>query len=389
SQKLPGFAFFNDTLRDLLRGSVFENTAPGYVTGAICSKDTLEACFMGVPLWAAQPCQCVNYVSCHDNNTLFDRVALAAPEAPLEVQIRMNNLAAAFTILAQGVPFFQAGEEMLRTKPGKKGGFEHNSYRSADKVNSLKWEDLDKPEYRYTMEYYRGLIAFRKVHPGLRLTTRDQVWKNVHPLRCDNDHAVAFRIDEGQQELFAIFNADTQEVTMPLPEGRWNVNIRNGQAGTEILETVRGSITVSPLTAAVLTRKKAVEVVAALIWEKDKFLICQRPENKARGMLWEFVGGKSEPGETLQQALVRECAEELAITVEVGAPFMQEYYEYPDILIHLTLFHCVISTGQPQALEHNALRWIHPNQTGDFEFCPADAVMIKEIKRVYEKRQPL
>ena len=389
SQKLPGFAFFNDTLRDLMRGSVFYNTTPGYVTGAVCSKDTLDACFMGVPLWAAQPSQCVNYVSCHDNNTLFDRIVLAAPEAPRQTQIRMNNLAAAFTMLSQGVPFLQAGEEMLRTKPGKKGGFEHNSFRSPDRVNALKWEDLDKEEYHAVSEFYRGLIAFRKAHPGLRLSTRDQVWKNVHPLPCDNAHTVAYHIDEGDRELYVIFNADTQEVTLPLPEGHWNVNIQDGQAGTETLECVKGSVTVSPISATVLTRKKAIEVVAALIWEKDKFLICQRPEDKARGMLWEFVGGKAEPGETLQQALVRECAEELAITVEVGAPFMQEYYEYPDILIHLTLFHCVISTGQPQALEHNALRWIHPSQAGDYEFCPADAVMIQKIKRVYEKRQPL
>ena len=389
SQKLPGFAFFNDTLRDLMRGSVFYNTTPGYVTGAICSKDTLDACFMGVPLWAAQPSQCVNYVSCHDNNSLFYRIVLAAPEAPRQAQIRMNNLAAAFTMLSQGVPFLQAGEEMLRTKPGKKGGFEHNSFLSPDRVNALKWEDLDKEEYHAVSEFYRGLIAFRKVHPGLRLSTRDQVWKNVHPLPCDNAHTVAYHIDEGDRELYVIFNADTQEVTLPLPEGHWNVNIQDGQAGTETLESVKGSVTVSPISATVLTRKKAIEVVAALIWEKDKFLICQRPEDKARGMLWEFVGGKAEPGETLQQALVRECAEELAITVEVGAPFMQEYYEYPDILIHLTLFHCVISTGQPQALEHNALRWIHPSQAGDYEFCPADAVMIQKIKRVYEKRQPL
>lgn len=389
SAKVPGFAFFSDTIRDLLRGSVFDSTAPGYVTGALCPKDTLEACFMGVPLWAAQPCQSVNYVSCHDNNTLFDRIALAAPEAPKEILIKMNNLAAAFTILSQGVPFMQAGEEMLRTKPGKKGGFDSNSYRSPDKVNSLKWEDLDKEEYRQTVEYYRGLIAFRKAHPGLRLTTREEVWKHVHPVPCENGHMVAFHIEDGAQELFAVFNADTQAVSLSLPEGHWHVNIRDGQAGTESLGSVAGSLSVSPLSAAVLSRKKAVEVVAALIWEKDKFLICQRPANKARGLLWEFVGGKVEPGETMQQALVRECAEELAVTVEVREQFMQVVHEYPDMLIRLTLFHCVIPEGFPQALEHTALCWIHPRQAGNYEFCPADTDMVKEIRRIYEKRQPL
>lgn len=388
SSKLPGFAFFSDTIRDLLRGSVFDNTAPGYVSGAVCSKDELEACFMGIPMWAAQPSQSVNYVSCHDNNTLFDRIALAAPEAPFDVLVKMNHLAAAFTILSQGIPFMQAGEELLRTKPGRKG-FDHNSFRSPDKVNSLKWETLDSEEYQNTLNYYKGLISFRKAHPALRYTTRDQVWKNVHPIKCGNEHTVAFRIDEGDQELFIIFNADTQSVSVSLPEGHWNVNISGDRAGTEVLSTVKGSISVPPISAAVLTRKKAVDVVAALIWEKDKFLICQRPANKTRGLLWEFVGGKVEPGETMQQALARECAEELAINVKVGSQFMQVIHDYPDMLIRLTLFHCVIPEGFPQALEHNALCWIHPSQTDEYEFCPADTDILKEIKRVYGDKKPL
>lgn len=389
SYKLPGFSFFSDTLRDLLRGSVFDSTAPGYVAGATCPKGMLEACFMGMPDWAAQPEQSVNYVSCHDNNTLFDRVALAAPEAPFDVQVRMNHLAAAFVMLSQGVPFLQAGEEMLRTKPRRKGGFEHNSYRSPDRVNSLKWDTLDRPEYRQSVEYYRGLIAFRKAHPGLRLAKRDQVFRQVHPVPCWNDHVVAFRIDEDTQELFVIFNADTQPVDIPLPGGRWDVTIQDCQAGTEALATVRGSVTAAPHCATVLTRRRPVEVVAALIWEKDKFLICQRPAGKSRELLWEFPGGKVEPGETLPQALARECAEELAITVDVGNAFTDRYFEYPDMLIHLTLFHCLISSGFPQALEHRDMRWIHPSQAEGIPFCPADEEIMAEIRKVYEKRQPL
>ena len=131
------------------------------------------------------------------------------------------------------------------------------------------------------------------------------------------------------------------------------------------------------------------EVVAALIRQGEQFMICQRPAYKARGLLWEFVGGKAEPGETLTQALIRECAEELAITVEVGEPFMEVLHDYPDMLIRLTLFHCTIPTGRPQALEHNDIRWIHPSQADDFAFCPADIDILKEIKRQYENRQPL
>ncbi len=389
SPKVPGFAFFSDTIRDTLRGSVFYDDAPGYVHGAKVSKDVLESCFMGVPQWCAEPCQSVNYVSCHDNNTLLDRLTLAAPDTPMEVLIRMNNLAAAFSILSQGVPFMQAGEEMLRTKPGKKGGFDENSYRSPDKVNSIKWEDLDKEEYQNTVDYYRGLIAFRKAHPSLRLMTREQVWKKVHPVSCGNDHVVAFRIDEDKRELYVVFNADTHDVIMHLPEGKWDVHINGVKAGSEVLQTVEGQIMVSPISAMVLSRKKPVDVVAALIWEKDKFLICQRPEHKTRGMLWEFVGGKVESGETMRQALERECMEELAVNVDVGTQFMQVVHEYPDMLIRLSLFHCTIPEGFPKALEHNDLKWIHPGQTDGFDFCPADTDILKEIKRVYGHKKPL
>jgi len=189
-----------------------------------------------------------------------------------------------------------------------------------------------------------------------------------------------------------VFNADTHGTSISLPEGKWKVRIRDDMAGTESLDELGGSVTVSPISTLVLTQKKAakpVDVVAALIWEKDKFLICQRPENKARGLLWEFVGGKVEPGETKQQALQRECMEELAITVHVKEPFMEVLHEYPDMLIRLTLFHCIIPEGFPQALEHKALAWIHPSQTDDYDFCPADTDILKEIKRVYQKRKPL
>ncbi len=389
SHRVPGFAFFSDTVRDLMRGSVFYNDQPGYVGGAHCNKQELEACFMGMPSWAAQPSQSVNYVSCHDNNTLLDRLSLAAPEAPREILIKMNNLAAAFTILSQGIPFMQAGEEMLRTKPGKKGGFDENSYRSPDKVNSIKWEDLDKREYQDNVAFYRGLIAFRKAHPSLRKMTREEIWKTVHPIPCENAHMVAFHIDEGENEMLIMFNADTGAVSMELPTGHWNVKIRDNHAGIKTLETVKGLVAVPPVSAMVLTRKKPVDVVAALIWEKDRFLICQRPANKARGLLWEFVGGKVEPGETMQQALARECMEELAICVNVGSPFLQVIHDYPDMLIRLTLFHCIIPEGFPQALEHNDIRWIRSTEIDQYDFCPADADILKEIKRVYENRTPL
>ena len=122
-----------------------------------------------------------------------------------------------------------------------------------------------------------------------------------------------------------------------------------------------------------------VEVVAALIWDKDRFMICQRPANKARALLWEFVGGKIEPGETKEQALIRECQEELAITLSVGEVFMDVIHEYPDITVHLTLFNATIADGIPQKLEHNDIKWITSNEIPNYEFCPADEEILKKI----------
>lgn len=125
------------------------------------------------------------------------------------------------------------------------------------------------------------------------------------------------------------------------------------------------------------------QVVAALIWKEDRFMICQRPAHKARGLLWEFVGGKVEPGETKKQALIRECREELDVLVDVGDVFFQVEHMYPDITIELTLFNCSLAAGVPKLLEHNDIQWILPSQIDEFPFCPADEEILNEIKKIY------
>ena len=124
------------------------------------------------------------------------------------------------------------------------------------------------------------------------------------------------------------------------------------------------------------------DVVAALIWEGDKFLACQRPANKARGLLWEFVGGKVEPGETPEQALIRECREELDVTVAPRDVFMTVIHEYPDLTVRLILFNAVIAEGTPKLLEHNDLRWITVNEIDTLDFCPADEEILKKLKQL-------
>lgn len=125
------------------------------------------------------------------------------------------------------------------------------------------------------------------------------------------------------------------------------------------------------------------EVVAALIWDGDRFLICQRPEHKARGLLWEYVGGKVEEGETKQEALIRECREELGVTITVSDVFKDVVHEYPDITVHLTLFHAKIVSGEIKLLEHNAIAWITPAEIPDYDFCPADIDINKLISKKY------
>ena len=129
--------------------------------------------------------------------------------------------------------------------------------------------------------------------------------------------------------------------------------------------------------------RKITEVVAALIWDGDRFMACQRPAHKARGLLWECVGGKVEPGETKAQALIRECREELAVEIAPGEVFMEVIHEYPDITVRLTLFHAVIAQGVPQKLEHADIRWIEPRQIPEYDFCPADVEILKRIMEVY------
>ena len=131
---------------------------------------------------------------------------------------------------------------------------------------------------------------------------------------------------------------------------------------------------------------KITEVVAALIWENGKFMICQRPVHKARGLLWEFVGGKVEKGETKEQALIRECREELNILLSVGDIFMDVVHEYSDLAVHLTLFHASIAEGVPQKLEHNDIRWIQPSEIFDYAFCPADEEILKKIIKDFNEK---
>ena len=259
SAMTPGFAYFNDTLRDSLRGSTFITEALGYVTGAVGIGEKLESCFRGLPFWCQDPKQTINYISCHDNNTLLDRISLALPNSKFEDRVRMCKLGAVFYMTSQGIPFMQAGEEMLRSKPGPRGGFVENSFKSPDRVNSIKWNLLDQKEYQDTLSYYKGLIAFRKAHPVLRLTSAYDVLSHVVPVHCMHPQVGAFHLNgdvagESCQEMFVVFNAAETAQIVDLPQGKWQICINDVHAGTTPIETVEGTVTVPPICAMVLVK---------------------------------------------------------------------------------------------------------------------------------------
>lgn len=267
SSKTPDFAYFNDTIRDGLKGNVFDETATGFVSGATGLEASISKCFLGNDTWCKSPSQTINYVSCHDNNTLFDRLQLSRPDAEFADLVKMNNLAAAIYLTAEGVPFMQAGEEMLRSKPNGDGTYNSNSYNAGDTVNAINYSSLEDASYAAVFEYYKGLIAFRKAHAALRLSTAEDVAAHVTTLDNLDAQMVGYEITGGMdgesaEEIYLVFNANAEDKTITLPDGDWNVYINSEKAGTTPLETVSGEAIVGAISALVLVKETGVTVSA-------------------------------------------------------------------------------------------------------------------------------
>ena len=267
------FAFFNDTIRNVIHGGVFTATDKGFTSGNMngSTKMVVSAGYTANSIWGSNggtvdtPLQTINYASCHDNYTLFDNLTIdvmdatgstaeeAAPQAAA-----MNNLGAAYYITAQGVPFIHAGEEMLRSKPDaqQEVGFNHNSYNAGDEINSFKWGNLSDELVASTVDYYTGLIAFRKAHPALRLTTKADISAAMTELETGDLNVVAF-VNNGaglEDAIVSVFNADSVAHTVTLPEGKWSVCVNKTTAGTESLAVVEGTVEVEPTSAMILVQ---------------------------------------------------------------------------------------------------------------------------------------
>lgn len=262
----PGFGYFNDTIRDAVKGGVFDNL-PGFVTRNFDKLGVLLDSLNGGAVWAVTPDQVINYNSCHDNYTLFDRITISNGDDTFEERVRENNMAAAILYTSQGVPFMQAGEEILRSKPlaqpDKNGiAFEGNSYASSSAMNAIKWDTLNDPAYAQVYEYYKGLIEFRKNHAGLRMTSYDDILDHFTYLKKgkdDDDCLVAYQIDgdangEVSDGIIVILNASKNTKDLELPEGTWQICVNGEKAGTDVLGTATGKISIEPITAMVLVK---------------------------------------------------------------------------------------------------------------------------------------
>ena len=263
---------FSDDIRDAIKGSVFEPEDKGFISGKSGMEENIKfGVVAGVShpqvqaakedgsskCWVAQPGQSINYISCHDNLTFWDKLALSNAADSEETRIKMTKLGSAIIMTSQGVAFFQAGEEMLRSKPLETaaGGYDENSYASPDSTNSIKWDN--KSNVTDTYEYYKGLIAFRKAHNALRMTTAEDIQNHLSFMTGLDANVVGYTISnhangDTAEKITVIFNANKNPVNVGLPAGTWDICVNETTAGTASVGTAKGSVSVAGISAMVL-----------------------------------------------------------------------------------------------------------------------------------------
>ena len=272
AKKMPGIGMFNDDIRDTIKGSVFYDDHLGFVNGGTHLENALRYGITGAVAhpqvdydaygskpWAKEPGQSINYVSCHDNYTLWDKLSVSCPEASEEKKKAMNRLCAAIVFTSQGVPFIQAGEEFLRSKPLPDGkGFAENSYNMPDAVNSIKWDNIH--EYPDMIAYYKGLMALRKAHPVFRMQSEAEMAQNLCFLSDTPENVVAYLLrgkgaENLPENILVIFNGNDKKILYNLPEGNWKVLVDDKTAGADSKKNISAKADVEPLSALVLEKE--------------------------------------------------------------------------------------------------------------------------------------
>lgn len=254
-RKTPQYACFNDSYRDAIKGDTFRDADLGYISGNYHYRQTVINGLLGSIGWAGSPTQVVNYCESHDNHTLWDKLILSVGGCHDDDRKKMSRLAMALVLLAQGIPFLHAGQEFLRSKPLGHGLYDHNSYKSPDSVNSIKWDKLG--ENIRESEYCRGLIAFRKAHPLLRLQS---YWDIEHAANVlsSPDGTIAILLYGGEQILILVNPIPRAKMFM-LPDGEWYLYVSDIKASNEPMATYCEGIAVPPISAMVLIKKDLKE----------------------------------------------------------------------------------------------------------------------------------
>ncbi len=267
---LEGIGMFSDDIRDTIRGHVFYAGDRGYVSGRKNMENSVRyAATAGVwhpqvdyggygytpgGPWAERPDQVVSYASCHDNLTLWDKLAVSCPKSSRKLRYAMNRLAAAMVFTAQGIPFFLQGEEWARTKPLKEGGVAENSYNLPLYTNALSGPV--KREQTALSDYYRGLIAFRKAHRGLRLRTAEQIRTCIRFMENTAENLVAFTVSTKEEQLFVAYNANAKPADTELLEGEWELFVDGERAGNTPLGTYSGRLPMQGISCCVLVKRR-------------------------------------------------------------------------------------------------------------------------------------
>ncbi len=266
-----GLGAFSDDIRDTIRGHVFHKEEVGYVSGAPDLENAIRYSVVGATRhpevdyesytystgpWAKNPTDIVNYVSCHDNLTLWDKLSVSRPDASKEDLLAMNRLAASMVFTAQGIPFFLSGEEFARTKPIE-GTDEvaENSYNLPFYTNTMKYDRLE--EYKDLYEFYKGLIAFRKAKGLLRLGTTEEVVKHLSFVDGLSANVVAFVLEDDVEKIFVAYNSNEEAVTIALPEkGNWDICIDDDKASVEAIATATDKVEVKRISCIVAVLSK-------------------------------------------------------------------------------------------------------------------------------------
>lgn len=251
---LNQFAMFNDDIRDAIKGSVFEEEEKGFISGNEESKELMLDSIKGLPTWSTSPCDVINYTSCHDNYTLFDKIRLCNENISFEDAVKQNLLAISIVMFSQGTPLIHAGEEILRTKTDADGSYVSDSVRSSDSVNGIDWAKLKQKEYMDVYQYYKGIIEIRKKYDLLRYNTKEEAKKNIMFAENNNEQVIEYTITDKGREMLVVFNASQKPYSLEKDLSGYTILVEGNQAKVSGIRKAESQEKAEPLSTMVFVK---------------------------------------------------------------------------------------------------------------------------------------